>query len=327
LGKRRSNRRVITRTPEPKPEKRRPSGRKTAIIITVVFLVVVIISIFAGLYFSTWKDLWRPILRVNDETISMDYLLRRMKYPYKTYDIEGMLMVIIQEELIRQEAPNYGIEVTPDEVDEWLRDEAQGENETISESEFKSWYRDRLNETRLSDAEYRELIGTYILEKKLNEFLTAGVPTTAEQVHLYVIFLASFEDTEAALARIEAGEDFSEVARELSIDTGSAEQGGDIGWWPRLGGLPENIEYKAFEELEVGQVSGVIGVDSDNQIYAICLVTEKQSDREVEEDKLEAIKYVLFEEWINYELDRLDHQIIDYDNETMAWIYLQIEKD
>jgi foldase protein PrsA len=327
LGKRRASGRAIARTPAPKPEKKRPSGRRTAIIITAVFLVVITISILAGLYFSTWKDLWRPILRVNDETISMDYLLRRMKYPEKTRDIEGILMVLTQEEVIRQEAPNYSIEVTPDEIDERLRDVARGDNETISESEFKKWYRDQLNETQLSDAEYRELIGTYMLAERLNEYLTAGVPTTAEQIHLYIIFLASYEDTEAALARIEDGEDFSEVARELSIDTESAEQGGDLGWWPRLGGLPENLEYKVFDELEVGQVSGPIGINPDEQIYAICLIAERQPDREIEEGKLETIKSVIFENWLNNTLDTVEHQLIDYNNETMAWIYWKIEQD
>jgi nitrate reductase NapE component len=327
LGRRRASGRAIARTPEPKPEKKKPSGRRTAIIITAVFLVVIAISIVTGYYFLVWKDLWRPILRVNDETISMDYLIRRMKYPEKTHDIEGMLMVITQEEFIRQEAPNYSIEVTPDEIDERLRDVARGDNETISESEFKKWYRDQLNETQLSDAEYRELVGTYMLAERLNDYLTAGVPAAAEQVHLYAIFLASPEDAEAALARIEAGEDFSELARELSFDTGSAEQGGDIGWWPRLGGLPENLEYNVFDELEVGQVSGVIGVDPDNQIYAICLVAERQPDREIEADKLETIKSVIFQEWLNNALDTVDHQIIDYDNETMAWIDWKIEQD
>jgi foldase protein PrsA len=327
LGRRRASGRAIARTPEPKPEKKRPSRRRTAVILTVVFLVVITISVLAGLYFSTWKDLWRPILRVNDETISMDYLIRRMKYPEKSHDIQNMLTVLIQEEVIRQEAPNYGIEVTPDEIDERLRDIARSDNETISESEFQKWYRDQLNEYQLSDAEYRELVETYMLAERLNEYLTAGVPDAAEQVHLYVIYLTSYDDTEAALARIENGEDFSDIARELSVDTETAEQGGDLGWWPRLGGLPENLEYKAFDELEVGQVSGPIGIDPDNQIYAICLVSEKQPDREIEADKLETIKSVIFQEWLNYELDTVDHQIIDYNSETMAWINLKIEQD
>ena len=292
----------------------------------MVFLVVITISIVTGYYFLVWKDLWRPVLRVNDETISMDYLIRRLKYPYKTYDIEGMLMTITIEEFIRQEAPNYGIEVIPDEVDEWLRDEARGENETISESEFKAWYRDRLNETQLSNAEYRELVETYILQERLDEYLTAGVPTAAEQVHLYVIFLSPFEDAEAALARIEDGEDFSELARELSID-GSAEQGGDIGWWPYLGGLHENLEYVAFNILEVGQVSDIIGIDEQAQVYAICLVADRQPDREIEEGKLETIKDYIFQAWLNDELDALDEERFSDDNETRAWIYLQIEKD
>ncbi|UCB43839.1 MAG: peptidylprolyl isomerase [Dehalococcoidales bacterium] len=326
MARRRSVRRAIARTPRPPLEKKRPSGRRTAIIVTTIFVVVIAIVVVVSIYFLVWKDQWRPVLRINDETISMDYLIRRLKYPYKTYDVESMLITITIEEFIRQTAPSYGIEVTPDEVDERLRDSARGENETISEIEFQAWYRDRLNETQLSDAEYRELIETYMLEGRLMEYLTMGVPDTVEQVHLYAIFLSSYDDAEAAVARIEDGEDFSEVARELSFDEESAEQGGDIGWWPYLGGLHEELEYVAFN-LEVGQVSEIIGLDDQAQTFAICLVVERQADRPVEEDKLEEVKNRIYQEWLFMELDALDQERFVDDNETRAWIYLQIEKD
>jgi peptidyl-prolyl cis-trans isomerase D len=38
---------------------------------------------------------------------------------------------------------------------------------------------------------------------------------------------------EAALKRAQAGEDFSKLAKELSQDPGSAQQGGDLGWSER----------------------------------------------------------------------------------------------
>ena len=146
----------MTRTPETKPEEKKPSSRRTAIIITVVFLVVIAIVIVVSIYFFVWRDLWRPVITVNDETINMGYLIRRMKYFDNTDNVEGMLRTLTEEEFIRQGAAGYGIEVTPDEVDELLRDIARGENETISESEFKAWYRNTLNEIKLSNTEHRE---------------------------------------------------------------------------------------------------------------------------------------------------------------------------
>jgi foldase protein PrsA len=331
LARRPPGRRTIPRTPEIKAEEKKPSGRRIAITTTVVLFAFIAISIVVGLYFAVWKDLWSPIIIVNDETINMDYLIRRMKYVEKTNDVLAMLESLTEEEFIRQGASRYNIEVTPDEIDEMLRGIARGENETISESEFKEWYRNALNETQLSDTEYRERLRTNLLAYQLHEYLALRVPTAAEQIHLYVIFMSSFKDTDAAITRIEDGEDFSELARELSIDEGTAEQGGDAGWWPVGGGLHLNIEWVAFDVLEVGQVSDPILIDEDGQIYAICMVTERQSTREIEEEKLEIIKNGILQEWLYNEWDTVDYRWLsldggDFDTYTVQWIGLQLLK-
>jgi foldase protein PrsA len=330
LAKRPPGRRTLARTPTARPEEKEPSGRKTAIVITATAVAVIAISIIVGLYFTTWQDLWSTVIRVNDETISMDYLIRRMKYFDRTEDVEGSLRVLTEEEFIRQGASRYGIEATSDDVDELLRDIARGENETISESEFKVWYRNTLNEIQLSDTEYREWILTRILADRLNQYLIAMIPTVIEQVHLYYIELPSVEDAEAVIARFEDGEDFSELARELSSHEKSAEQGGDIGWWPR-GALDPNLGYVAFN-LEIGQISGVIGIDEDTQTYAVCMVTEKQDAREIEEDKLVILENLIFREWLNYEWDTVDYDWLsldggDIDSYTIQWISLQLQKE
>lgn len=302
---------------------------RNTIIIAVVFVAVIAIIVVVSIYFFVWQDLWSPIIRVNDETISMDYFIRRMKYVDRTDNIEGMLETITEEEFTRQGAARYGIEVTEDEVDEVLRDIARGENETISESEFKVWYRNALNETMLSDAEYREWVITHMLAERLNEYLIDRLPTAAEHAHLYIIVFPSFEETEDTIARIEEGEDFSELARELSIDEESAEQGGDIGWWPMGAGLNLNLEYWAFT-LDIGQISPVIGIDDQNEIFAICMVTERQT-REIEEENLEVIKGGIFDAWLDVEWVTVDYDFLsldggNLDSYTMKWIDLQLAK-
>lgn len=329
MASRRLVRRATARIPGAKPGRERPSGRRTAIITTVVFLAIIAIVVVVSMYFLIWKDLWRPVLRVNDETISMDYLLRRLKdyeNTYGTYDIESMLSAITIEEIIRQRAPDYGIEVTSDEINEWIWNEALGENETISESEFQAWYRNVLNVTQFSDAEYRELVATAIMQERLDEYLRAVVPTEVEQVHLYIIVFSSGENAAAAITRIEDGEDFSDLARELSLEEESAEQGGDIGWWPYLGGLNDNLESWAFS-LEVGEVSGPMTLDEEGTVWAICMVMEKQSDRVIEEDKLETIRDKIFQEWLYYELDTVDSERFVDNDETRAWIHYKMAQD
>lgn len=69
------------------------------------------------------------------------------------------------------------------------------------------------------------------------------------------------EDSIRALAedirqRAETGEDFSALARQYSDDQGSAQQGGDLGWFGR-GRMVQPFEDAAFA-MDVGQVSDVV---------------------------------------------------------------------
>src|SRR5678816_1501037 len=59
-----------------------------------------------------------------------------------------------------------------------------------------------------------------------------------------------------ALARIKKGEPFSRLAQTLSEDPGTAQSGGDLGWFKR-GSLDSTFELAAFK-VPVGQVSGVV---------------------------------------------------------------------
>jgi peptidyl-prolyl cis-trans isomerase D len=64
---------------------------------------------------------------------------------------------------------------------------------------------------------------------------------------------------EAALARIQGGEDFAAVASELSEDPGSKAQGGDLGFFAR-GQMVPAFEEVAFS-LEPGQTSELVKTD------------------------------------------------------------------
>ncbi len=61
---------------------------------------------------------------------------------------------------------------------------------------------------------------------------------------------------EAVLARIKAGEDFAKVAKEVSEDTGSAQNGGDLGFFGH-GQMAPEFEAAAFA-LQPGQTSDLV---------------------------------------------------------------------
>lgn len=61
---------------------------------------------------------------------------------------------------------------------------------------------------------------------------------------------------DSALRRVRSGEDFAAVAREMSEDPGSAQNGGELGW-QRRGTLDRDFESVAFR-LRPGQISGIV---------------------------------------------------------------------
>ena len=91
---------------------------------------------------------------------------------------------------------------------------------------------------------------------------------TPEQVHARHILVsvaatadeatraAARAKLDAAKKRIEAGEDFAAVAKEVSDDPGSKDSGGDLGFF-RRGAMVAAFEDAAFS-LEPGQLSGVV---------------------------------------------------------------------
>jgi peptidyl-prolyl cis-trans isomerase SurA len=68
---------------------------------------------------------------------------------------------------------------------------------------------------------------------------------------------AARAQAEEILELLRGGEDFSTLARRFSDDPGSAQEGGDLGWYRRGDGLIEEFEDVAFS-LRENQTSGIV---------------------------------------------------------------------
>ena len=111
----------------------------------------------------------------------------------------------------------------------------------------------------LSKAQYNQLFETELLRLKLFDEVTADVPTQEEQIWARHILVQDEETANNVIERLNNGEDFATLAMELSQDTGSGAEGGDLGWFGKGRMVPE-FEAAAFN-LKVGEISKPIQSD------------------------------------------------------------------
>ncbi len=120
-------------------------------------------------------------------------------------------------------------------------------------TEYTTWLQTLADQVGINEATYRQIIRTFVLRDKLQQELATEVPKVAEQAHARHILVETEEEAQEVIKRLEAGEDFGELAAELSIDPGSAAEGGDLGFVPR-GRFVGPVDEAVFA-LPVGEIS------------------------------------------------------------------------
>jgi hypothetical protein len=132
----------------------------------------------------------------------------------------------------------------------------------ITEDEFNQNYADYLSllkeQTGLDEAGYRRIVEAGLLTNKVYQYFADQESTEAEQVSVSHIQLDAQEDARATLDRLEGGEDFALVASEVSTDTFTAANGGELGWF-----LEGELESRFGNVFEVAAFSLSPGEYSD----------------------------------------------------------------
>lgn len=109
---------------------------------------------------------------------------------------------------------------------------------------------------------------------------------TPEQVQASHILVATKEEADAILAELKQGADFATLAKEKSIDPGSKDKGGDLGFFGKGAMVPE-FEEAAFA-LKVNELSGV--VQTEHGFHIIKKTAEKAAVVPTFEEKKEEIR-------------------------------------
>lgn len=146
---------------------------------------------------------------------------------------------------------------------------------------------------QMSEQDYRRQVEIFLLRQKFQVELAKTVPTTAEQIQARHILVADYATALQAEERLSKGEDFAKLAGELSQDTGSKVQGGDLGWIVR-GQTVKEFEDAAFA-LQPNQISQP--VTSTFGVHII-QVTARDPNRVLDEQALQAKKSTVLSEWL-----------------------------
>ncbi len=234
-------RREVSRRRLARWQQQRKRQRFTLILgILVIAAVVVVMGV--GWYLSQYQPKQETVIRVNDTTFNMDYYIKAIKYytegqPAQViqYLVPQVELSIQENELIRQGALKLGFSVSDREVDE----ELEGRDLPVNKAS-------------------RDIVRAGMLVNKLrDEYFEQQVPVSAEQRHILAMFLESESRANEVRARLESGEDFAELAGELSLDDFSQAAQGDLGWHPK-DVLPELLGTPVVGESAFSAEAGVL---------------------------------------------------------------------
>jgi parvulin-like peptidyl-prolyl isomerase len=160
---------------------------------------------------------------------------------------------------------------------------------------YKAEYKKTLDQYKaygITEATLRSAYKNLIMRDKVKEKITADVPATAEQVHARHILVADEATAQKVLDLLKSGGDFTELAKQYSTDTGSAVNGGDLGWFTR------GMMVAEFETAAFTQKIGEIGQPVKSQFgYHIIQVVDRQN-LALTADQLQRSRDTVFSDWL-----------------------------
>jgi parvulin-like peptidyl-prolyl isomerase len=231
---------------------------------------------------------------------------------------------LIDDELIRQQAEEEGLTVTPTDVEQAITEDIRQEltvatQETltgteqlptptpVSQEQIDEVYNSILGNMKLSDASFRAIVGRGLLRGKLQDVLASRVPTTGLVANVQLIQTETEQDAVAAMERIEAGEDFAIVAQEVSTDTLTAETGGDVGWV--TAGQLITRYGEALDAFVFSQEVGEPGTVESNGMFYVVLVLERDENGPLPSDILTQRQNSALTDWLEEQKSSPDVEI------------------
>ncbi|HLZ07372.1 MAG TPA: peptidylprolyl isomerase, partial [Chloroflexota bacterium] len=154
-----------------------------------------------------------------------------------------------------------------------------------------------------------------VFKARLVAALAGTVATTAEQVHARHILVKTEAEALAAKKELDGGADFAAVAAKYSIDTGSKDKGGDLGWFSRGMMIPE-FEQAAFT-LQPGTISAPV---KSSYGYHLIEVLEKDPNRPLDPARLQQLRQQGYRDWLSKATSDVSRVTDDLTSPKIDWV-------
>lgn len=288
--------------------------------IGTAFLLIIVGVVAFGYYQEFYKPprVWAG--SVNNVEFKMGDLVQRIRVLQGVNRYQGgqvnlstipfeYLQNLIHAEVLRQQSPLLGIEITDEDIENDLRrqftptpEPGQETDPGQLEQEFKANYTAFLTATGLSDSEFRVIIEEQISVRALAALLSRDIEDPQQHVEIQWIQLSLDGNIspDDVLRRLE-NEDFVRVAQELNTVGQFSGTNGYVGWVPK-GAFP-NLDDTLFgneekgkekEPLAVGAVSEPIFTAESNFIVKVLSGAE---ERELEDRMALQLTVELVKSW------------------------------
>jgi len=198
-----------------------------------------------------------------------------------------VLAQLIDDALVEQEAQAQNIKPSADEINNRVE-------QVINDAGGKAKFDEYLAKNQLTLGDLCQQIRANVFGEAMMQRLTQNLPTQVEQVHVAHILFAKKEDADAALLKLKAGADFGALAKQVSQDEATRDNGGDLGWFPREV-MPPEFEQAAFA-LKPGEISGVVSTQLGLHIIKLL---ERDAKRALTPDLIQSQRLAVFNTWLD----------------------------
>ena len=162
---------------------------------------------------------------------------------------------------------------------------------------------------------YKSFFENQIMQNKLKDLITADVTLTEEQVWARHILVQDESLAVSIIEKLKSGEDFATLAKQLSEDTGSGANGGDLGWFGS-GAMVAEFEAAVFALEKPGDIT-LAPVKSEFGFHIIQLIAKQE--RPLTSEQYEAARTKVFTDWLTAAREEYGVEIFDFWKERVPF--------